>query len=85
MIKFFGEPLKVITSKKTNKPIFRFDTKGEFITDDPEIIERAKGFFDHIELKAEPIGEKVAKTIIVPGMTITTKSVIIPVTIRAIF
>lgn len=73
MIKFFGPPLKEIMSKKTNKVIFRFDTKGEFITDDPEIIERAMGYFDYLELKAEPVGEKVGKTHFVPAMTITTK------------
>lgn len=73
MYKFFGTPLKEIMSKKTNKVIFRFDTKGEFITDDEEIIQRALGFFDYIEMKAEPVGEKVKKTVVVPPMQITTK------------
>jgi hypothetical protein len=63
MIKFFGEPLKEIMSKLTNKVVFRFDSKGEFITDDEEIIKRAKGFFDHIEIKAEEVGKKVKKTV----------------------
>jgi hypothetical protein len=73
MYKFFGEPLKIITSKATGKPVFRFDTKGEFITDDPEIIKRAMGFFDYIPMKAEVTGEKVEKTFTVPPLTITTK------------
>lgn len=73
MYKFFGVPLSEVKSKKTNKIMFRFDTKGEFITDDPEIIERAKGFYDHMELKAEPVGKKVKKTHKVPPLTITTK------------
>jgi len=73
MIKFFGEPLKIITSKTSNKPIFRFDSLGQFITDDPEIIRRAMGFFDYIELKAETVGEKIAKTYTTPPLTITTK------------
>lgn len=74
MYKFFGEPLKIIYSKTSNKPLFRFDTKGEFITDDEEIIKRALGFFDHIKMSAEIVGEKVTKTVSVPEMTITTVS-----------
>lgn len=73
MYKFFGEPLKIIKSKTSNQPLFRFDTKGEFITDDPEIINRAMGYFDYIPMKAEATGEKVEKTIHVPPMTIVTK------------
>ena len=73
MYKFFGIPLQEIKSKATGKIMFRFDTKGEFITDDPEIIRRALGFFDYLEMKAETVGEKVAKTHTVPAMTITTK------------
>jgi DNA-binding cell septation regulator SpoVG len=73
MMKFFGEPLKEIKSKTSGKMMFRFDTKGEFVTDDEEIIKRAMGFFDHMPYKAEPDGERVAKTVVVPVMTITTK------------
>lgn len=62
MYKFFGQPLKEIKSRTTNLTIFRFDTKGEFITDDEEIIKRAKGNFDHIELKAEQVGKRIKKT-----------------------
>lgn len=74
MYKFFGEPLKEIKSKLTNKTVFRFDTKGEFITDDEEIIKRALGFFDYIELKAETVGEKQAKTVTNTPTIITTKN-----------
>lgn len=73
MYKFFGEPLKIITSKTSNKPLFRFDTKGEFFTNDPEIIRRAMGFFDYLPMKAEISGERVKKTHTVPPLTITTK------------
>ena len=73
MYKFFGEPLKEIKSKATGKVVFRFDTKGEFSTDDGEIIKRALGFFDYIKLETKPVGDKVKKTFIVPAMTITTK------------
>jgi hypothetical protein len=72
-IKFFGEPFKEIKSKLTGKVAFRFDSKGEFITDDPEIIRRATGYFDHVPVKIEEVGERVAKTFIVPPLTITTK------------
>ena len=74
MIKFFGEPLKEILSKNTHKVLFRFDTKGEFITDDPEIIRRATGFFDYLPMKAEPDGERIKKTFIEVPLTITTKN-----------
>jgi len=72
MYKFFGQPLKEIKSKTSGKMMFRFDTKGEFITDDDEIIQRALGYFDHIELIAETKGKRVKKTISDPIMTITT-------------
>lgn len=73
MYKFFGEPLKEIKSKTSGKTVFRFDTKGQFITDDEEIIRRALGYFDYIKLEAKETGEKGKKTVIVPLMTITTK------------
>jgi hypothetical protein len=72
-IKFFGEPFKEIKSLQTNKVAFRFDSKGEFITDDPDIIKRATGKFDHVPVKIEVVGERVAKTFIVPPLTITEK------------
>jgi len=74
MYKFYGIPLKVITSKASGKPIFRFDTKGEFITDDPIIIDRAKGYFDYLEFDAEVKGTKVKKTNIQAPLTITNKN-----------
>lgn len=73
MYKFFGEQLKEIKSKASGLTLFRFDTKGEFITSDEEIIKRALGFFDYIELKAEEVGERVKKTFIEPTIKITTK------------
>lgn len=72
MIKFYGEPLREIKSKTSNKVLFRFDTKGEFITDDEVIINRALGRFDHIELESKEVGERVKKTYFTPPMTITT-------------
>ena len=73
MIKFFGPPLKEIKSKNTGKVLFVFDTKGEFVTDDPIIIERAMGFFDYVGVSAEVEGERVAKTYTVPPIVITEK------------
>jgi hypothetical protein len=70
--KFFGKPFQEIKSKLTGKVAFRFDSKGEFITDDTEIISRATGYFDHVPVKIEVVGERVAKTFIVPPLTITT-------------
>ena len=72
-VKFYGKPLDYIESKQSGKVLFRFDTKGEFITDDDKIIERAIGFFDYAEIKIESIGERVEKTFIVPPLTITTQ------------
>lgn len=74
MYKFFGQPLKEIKSKQSGKVLFRFDTHGEFITSDEKFIERAIGFFDHIELEAKEVGERVKKTHFVPDIVITTKS-----------
>jgi len=73
MYKFFGQPQKAIMSKKTHKVMFRFDTKGEFITDDIEIINRAKGYFDCIKLEVVEVGEKVKKTFEEPQLVITHK------------
>jgi hypothetical protein len=71
MIKYFGEPWKEIKSKDSNKTLFRFDSKGEFITDDEAIISRATGRFDHIEMTAETVGERVPKTYSFPAVVIT--------------
>jgi hypothetical protein len=70
MYKFYGTPLREIKSKTTQRTLFRFDTKGEFITDDPEFINRAKGFFDYIEFDATNEHERVRKTFVEPVMTI---------------
>ena len=64
MYKFFGTPLKEITSKLSGKILFRFD--------DTEIIGRALGFFDHIELNIQTVGEIIKKTFITPELTIIT-------------
>jgi hypothetical protein len=73
MYKFFGEPLREIKSKTSGRTVFRFDTKGEFITDDEEIIRRALGYFDYIQLEATEIGGKVEKTVHDPPILITTR------------
>jgi hypothetical protein len=73
MIKFFGEPRKEIRSKASNKVVFSFDTKGEFITDDPAIIERAMGHFDHVAIEPGESGELVKQTIFTPPVTVTVK------------
>ena len=73
MYKFFGTPLKAIMSKTSHKVMFTFDTKGEFITDDIKIIDRAKGYFDCVELEVIEVGEKVKKTFEEPKLTITRK------------
>ena len=73
MVKFFGEPLKEIKSKFSGKVLFVFDTKGEYVTDDPVIIERAMGFFDYVGVSPGEVGERVKKTVITPPITITEK------------
>lgn len=73
MIKFFGEPLKEIKSKHSGKVLFVFDTKGEYVTDDPVIIERALGFFDYVHVSPGEVSEKVKKTVVTPPITITEK------------
>jgi len=73
MYKFYAKQNQAVMSKRSNKMLFRFDTKGEFITDDPEIINRAKGYFDCIELIAEVVGEKIEGHEPKRVLTITTK------------
>ena len=73
MIKFFGEPLKEIKSKFSGKVMFVFDTKGEYVTDDPVIIDRAKGFFDYVHVSPGEVGERVKKTVTTPPIVITEK------------
>lgn len=70
MYKFFGEKNKEVKNVIGNI-VFRFDSKGEFITDDPALIERTKSHFDYIEMKAEVVGEKVKVAIETPKLTIT--------------
>ena len=76
MFKFFGEPLKEVKSRLSGKILFRFDTNGEFVTEDNAIVERARGNFDHIEMKAETVGKRVNKTHKVEALTITTREVV---------
>jgi hypothetical protein len=73
MYRFYGTPLQAIKSNQTGKVLFVFDTKGEYLTDDENIIRRALGFFDNIKLDAKAISALEKKTHIVPPMTITTK------------
>jgi hypothetical protein len=73
MIKFFGEPLKEIKSKRSGKVMFVFDTKGEYVTDDPVIIDRAMGFFDYVRVSPGEVGDRVKKTFITPPIVITEK------------
>lgn len=59
MYKFFGKKNETITSSVSGQPIFRFSSKGEFITDDKDIINRAKKHFDYLEIKVESVGERI--------------------------
>lgn len=52
---FKGEPNLVVIDKQYNKIMFRFDEKGEFVTDNLHIIGKAYGHFDCKELKDEEI------------------------------
>ena len=71
MYKFFGEKRKVINSVNGGI-VFRFDNKGEFITDDDLIIERAKTHFDYIEMKVETVGKRVKVETSTPTIIITS-------------
>jgi len=56
--KFFGKPNQEVNSKITGRLVFKFDKKGEFLTDDIEIIQRAKGYFDHIKYETKEIANE---------------------------
>lgn len=73
MYRFYGTPLQPIRSTQTGKVIFVFDTKGEYLTDDENIIRRCLGHFDNIKLDAKAISELEKKTKYNPPMTITHK------------
>lgn len=73
MYRFYGEPLQPIRSKQTGKIIFVFDTKGEYLTDDDNIIRRCLGFFDNIKLDSKVITKLEKKTKYNEPMTITHK------------
>lgn len=75
MRKFFGTPLQEIKSTLSGKVLFRFDHKGEFITDDPEFIERATGHFDNIDMEGKEIGERVKRTIITPPIRFDSEDI----------
>jgi hypothetical protein len=50
---FYGQPNQLVKDRKRKpmstefifKPLFRFDEKGEYITDDPKLIEKLKRKF----------------------------------------
>lgn len=56
--KFFGEPNMLVKTRKKVlfdnkiefKPLFRFDEKGEFETEDIHLINKLKSRFDHKEI-----------------------------------
>lgn len=73
MFKFFGKPNKVINSSVTGQPLFMFNSKGEFITDNKDLIKRAKAHFDYIEIKVESEGERVKVQAKPSGITIEVK------------
>lgn len=68
--KFFGEPNMLVKNKKRNifqddvsfEPLFRFDSKGEYITDNIELINKLKSRFDHMEINEE-IKEEIEITV----------------------
>lgn len=51
--KFKYKPNYKVPSKTTGREVFTFNRKGEYITDDPDIIERAKPHFDHLMLDVD--------------------------------
>jgi len=59
--KFFGRPSELVTTRKKNLytqefktvSLFHFDEKGEFITDNEELIKKLYYHFDSVEIKEE--------------------------------
>lgn len=66
---FYGQPNMMVTTRQTNKisnvtinkPLFRFNEKGEYETEDELMIKRLSGRFDC--LKKEPIEIKEEESI----------------------
>lgn len=59
MFKFYDKPNREVKSLLSGKMLLRFDSKGEFITDNEDLINRLKPHFDHIELENKPIGKRI--------------------------
>lgn len=70
MYKFYGEKEKAVKNG-LGTIVFRFDTKGEFITDDLSFIERIKPHFDYVEMEGKEIGQRVKVEVKIPIVTIT--------------
>jgi hypothetical protein len=56
----------LVKDAKKNKPLFRFDTNGEYVTEDAKLIQKlkVKFKFEEVQLKAEPLSfskKKVSK------------------------
>lgn len=77
-MKFFGQPNMLVKTRKkvwfeqnlVLKPLFRFDEKGEYVTDDEELIKKLTMRFDHCPVIEqinddvfEPVIEMVPETI----------------------
>lgn len=64
--KFFGQPNMMVKERKKKyfngeimyKPLFRFDEKGEYITDNEQLIEKLKSRFEHTEFESNAPGDK---------------------------
>jgi hypothetical protein len=56
--KFLGTPFQAITSRVTGRVIFTFDRNGSYLTDDPIVIELARGHFRHQALTVTVVPEE---------------------------
>lgn len=73
--KFLGQPNMLVKAKKKGylggkldyKPLFRFDEKGEYVTDDQALIEKLKSRFDCVAVPEE-VAEEAGNDAQIPSL-----------------
>ena len=73
MYKFYGRPNETAKNIK-EEIVFRFDSVGTFITDNPELIDRCITQFNYSKITNAEIGEKTVVRKNIPPLILRTKS-----------
>lgn len=58
IIKYTSYPNHSVKSKQTGREVVKFNFKGEYVTDDKEIIDRLDGHFDYLVLVGDAVDKE---------------------------